>query len=517
MVPLSAAETATLLGGAGAARALQQQRATFPAEKELSSEMENNEEGLRQLGLRRDSGKSVLHLWARQLPSGRLDGHRSGMVAPDHLLYHGLTKRLVTGAFRLLNVSQRVRVGLSLREALARSHFPTTTIYNEKRNSIVAVGISEWAAALPDLGFEVRRTLRSASSGAGPDAVMTPLHRGLKIVDAYAALVCAAYYFPHVELDGAVACRSRITPRELQLRAEVFFVLVQEACLRADLKAFGMRLDVPNLHRLRELVDHVIPALLHVHHTQELLFENAHQPLKRGVVTGNGHEDSTRALSRYRQAELAARLRLEPSVFLVPDDWTLHAGVRACLSRARSLWSEDGGRWRCSGGALDASQLPDVARRIAASRTARGSVVKWRARATPGSASGLQAGDAISVLVSLAPGLEAVNVAQDREAYSQDAKPSFFRAVAFFVTSAGTASAMVQPLVLHENGRHWSLNPERYLFLPLINARRALLLHDCACECVQRSSLIVHKPSNRWAVFGRRSGYPSRSGLRGLR
>lgn len=288
------------------------------------------------------------------------------MVAPDHLLFHGLTKRLATGTFRLLTVSQRRRVGLSLREALARSHthFPMTTIYNEKRDGIASVGISEWAATLPVLGFVLRRTVRRAFHGAGPQAVLTPLHRALKVVDSYAALVCAAYYYPRMEQDGVSACSERITPRDLQLQAEGFFRLLQEACLRVDLKAFGRHLDVSNLHRLRELVDHVIPALLHVRHAQELLFENAHQPLKRAVVTGNGHQDSNRALTRYRQAELAGRLRLDATVFFVPGEWAVHAGVRACLLQARSLRSVNAGTWRCSGGTLDAGCLPAAVQSI---------------------------------------------------------------------------------------------------------------------------------------------------------
>lgn len=471
--------------------------------------VEDLEEGLRQLGLRRDSSRSVLHLWSRQLPAGMFDGHRSAMVAPDHLLFHGLTKRLVCGTLRLLTLSQRKRVGLSLREALARSHFPTTTIYNEKRDSIVSVGISEWAATLPLFGFVVRRTLRSArldpSSGEAP----TPLHRALKIVDAFSALVCGAYYFPRAELDGVSGCSTRLTPKDLQLRAEVFFDLVQAACLRADLRAFGMRLDVPNLHRLRELVDHVIPALLHVRHAQELLFENAHQPLKRGMITGNGHADSTRAMNRYRQAELAARLRLDPNWFSIPKEWALHPGVRACLTQARDLWSQDGGDWRCCGGALPAARIPPCAQRIAERHT---SGVKWRGRAIRGGAAGLQVGDAVSVLVAAAPGLDSVNVARGSAVLRQESKPAFFRAVGFFTTPAGTAAAVVQPLARVSDGGHWRVDTERFLFLHLSQARRALLLHDCQSMCRSSSGSVVHERSNRWAVFGRPAGYPSRSG-----
>lgn len=482
------------------------------AEAQQQPDKDQLEEGLRLLGLRRDSASSVLHLWARQLPSGMFDGHRSAMVAPDHLLFHGLTKRLVVGTFKLLTVSQRRRVGLSLREALARSHFPKTTIYNERRNTIVSVGISEWSAVLTVFGFVLRRTLRSASVGGISDGGVTPLHRALKVVDTFTSLVCAAYYFPRAELDGVSACRARLTPRDLQLRAEALFGLVQQACLRADLRAFGMRLDVPNLHRLRELVDHVIPALLHVRHAQELLFENAHQPLKRGAVTGNGREDATRALTRYRQAELAARLLLDARVFSVPHEWALHAGVRACLSQARPLWSQDGGVWRCCGGALDASRIPSRALRIAGQRCGSRSMVKWRGRATRGGADSLQVGDAVSVLASAAPARDSVNCVSDDGASREDAKTTFFRVVAFFTTSFGTAASVVQPLEPTVDGEHWRMDTESYLFLALTRVRRALLLHDCQRLCGHHSGAVVHTSANRWAVFGRQSGYPSRGG-----
>lgn len=85
----------------------------MPLETDVPHEKEHLAEGLRQLGLRCNSSCSVLHLWARLLPGGMFDGHRSAMVAPDHLLFHGLTKRLVIGIFRLLSVSQRRRVGVS--------------------------------------------------------------------------------------------------------------------------------------------------------------------------------------------------------------------------------------------------------------------------------------------------------------------------------------------------------------------------------------------------------------------
>jgi len=273
------------------------------------TDKEHLERGLQRLGLRQDSHRSVLHLWARQLPAGMFDGHRSVMVAPDHLIFHGLTKRLVAATFKLLSVHQRRRVGVSLREALARRGYRTCMVYNGKRSSVLSLGISEWAATLTVFAAVVRRTLVTATPSA--DAHRIRLHRALEVIDSYTTLVNAAYFYPRVELDGVDECRNRTTPVQLQQKAEVFLSLVRASCLRPDMANFGLYLDVPNIHRLQELVKYVIPALLDVRHAQELLFENAHQPLKKALVTGNGHDDALRAMTRYCQAELVQRIALD--------------------------------------------------------------------------------------------------------------------------------------------------------------------------------------------------------------
>lgn len=47
------------------------------------------------------------------------------------------------------------------------------------------------------------------------------------------------------------------------------------------------KLDKPNLHRIIELYVHSIPAMGHVRHFSELVFEFAHHPLKRGIAISN--------------------------------------------------------------------------------------------------------------------------------------------------------------------------------------------------------------------------------------
>jgi len=236
------------------------------------------------------------------------DGHQSALPAPVHLTFLGLTKRLVTGLFALLSTEQRKHVGLSLKDALARSHSATSTIYKEKTDAVVSVGISEWAATLTVVCFVFRLVLPSSQAAAG--APISPLLAALEVVDPYNALINALYFLPRADVDGEAACRSWHTADELLALADRFFTLVCAAFLRRDTASFGRNTDVPNLHRLRELLQAVIRRLLHVRHVQELLYESAHQPLKRAIMSGTGRDDASRALRRMLEGELASHIAL---------------------------------------------------------------------------------------------------------------------------------------------------------------------------------------------------------------
>jgi len=158
------------------------------------SEAKYTERGLAELRLRADSHNSVLHFWAGGLPPGMFDGHQSALPAPDHMAFRGLTKRLVTGLFDLLTKGQRKRVGLSLPNALAQSHFANSTAYKEKTDKVVSVGISEKAATLTVTCFVFRRVLKSAALPDG--AELTALQAALHMVDAYTKLINGLYFFP---------------------------------------------------------------------------------------------------------------------------------------------------------------------------------------------------------------------------------------------------------------------------------------------------------------------------------
>jgi len=456
-----------------------------------------------------DSHRSDMHLWARCLPRGMFDGQQSVMPSPDHLTFHGLTKRLISGVFDLLSKKQRRRVGLSLRDTIARSHLPSTTIYNEKSDAIVSVSISEWAATLTVAAFSIQRVINSAK--VCTDANPTPLQAALQVLDAYTTLSNALYFYPRAEIDGETAFHSLLTPADVRELGNNFSRLACAACLRGDTAAFGRSIDVPKLHRLRELLEVVIPALTHVRHVQELLFESAHQPLKRAIATGNGRDDAWRALERVLQGELASRIALQPSFFKIKAEWLNHAGIRAHLRLAKPLWSQPTAHWRCSGGTLLSSYVPEEVRALVRDRWDSTFVPRWRGRDTRGDMGRLKLGDCVGVLVLSTPGHATVNVVNGSGA--KCGVTAYYRAVAFLDDIGGSPAAVVHPLVLIDGSPDMCVDLARFLYLPLFDGvRRALLLHSCRCECMLTPSGTGHSSTNRCRVFGRPNGYASRSG-----
>lgn len=434
------------------------------------------------------------------------------MPAPDHLVFHGLTKCLIKGIFAELDDEHSRLVGTSFRDALTRSHLASTCIYNPQTKAVVSVGISEWAATLTVASFVFRRVLPEASlrSGGAP----TPVHVGLQLLDAYTTLVNALYFFPRADLDGVIACRQRLSAEDLRSLGETFFQLVCAACLRGDTAALGRSVDKPNLHRLREPLDHAVPALLHVRHAQELLFESAHQPVKRAIVTGNGWDDAGRALERVRQCELASRLTAQPSFFGVPSSWMDHAGVRVALSKTMSLSSQPSGMWRSGGRRLASALVPVAVRALVACRYAQNFEVKWWKRASrSGSDDKVRAGDALAVLVLPSPGQTTVNVAREADCSNHLSVVAFYSLAAVFTTPQGTPSAAVHPFEAIPHTADVAVDTTRVLYLPLdALVRRALVLHSCNQGCAALQSGARHSSLNRWRVFGRADGYPSRQG-----
>jgi len=350
--------------GTGAAPSARPRR---PVAVNHTSKYVNN--GLKSLGINTNGASSVFHEWALAFPEGMFDGHRSAMPSPDHLFFMGFTPCLVCAFYAILPAGMRLAAEVSLRDALSRARLNRTIVYDvHKSKPYTGKKISESAAVLAAAPLAFARVLPTATMSAAMGVVMGVLKKSK-------TLIGAIYAYPRVDLDGADACRARTTHATLLLLADDFISAVAAACLRPDYVELAKLIDVPNLHRMRVMVAFSVPALAHVRHTVELAFESSHQPLKRAMVRGNGHDDAKRAMMRVVEGKLASRLRMEQARLGIPDDWTAHAGVNEALKNAMPLWSQSSAPWRLTGAIVLLANVPQQDKDVAASPTRVGATL----------------------------------------------------------------------------------------------------------------------------------------------
>jgi len=276
--------------------------------------------------------------------------------------------------------------------------------------------------------------------------------------------------------------------------------------------AFGRCTEIPNLHRFRELLESVVPRMLHLRHVQELLFEKAQQTLKSDIVTGNGHDDAMRAMKRMLHGQLASQIAPQPAYFGIEPEWLHHAGVCAHLCASQPLWRQPSGTWRCSGGTLIASRVTAVARELAQTRWQSTCQAKWRGRATIGDDARLKVDDCVGVLVLMAPPHTTVNIARGSYASELSCITAYCRTVAVFDNSSGSPAAIVQQFFPVEGSLDVMVDGARFRYLPLYDGVcRALRLHSCCCACSNQPSGCGHSTMNCWRVLKRQDGYPSGS------
>jgi hypothetical protein len=77
------------------------------------------------------------------------------------------------------------------------------------------------------------------------------------------------------------------------------------------------------VHRLLELYTHNFPAFGHCRHVQELLFETAHQPLKRAIARSNQRDPHLSAVTATLANDWECRLSIEVKRLGEPESWTL--------------------------------------------------------------------------------------------------------------------------------------------------------------------------------------------------
>ena len=124
----------------------------------------------------------------------------------------------------------------------------------------------------------------------------------LDLLSMFQRLVNETHFWPDLAFDVATTIhefneRSGEEIMDILYESAVEYVRrIHELCLR-DKNVAGKNLNKPNVHRLVELYTHTIPSFGHCRHVQELLFETAHQPLKRAITRSNQRDPHISAVT----------------------------------------------------------------------------------------------------------------------------------------------------------------------------------------------------------------------------
>lgn len=461
-----------------------------------------------------DTDGSPFHAWSQALPDGMLDAYRSVVPAPDHLFYNGIACDLLGACFQAISKDDRSPVLASLREALARSGLHRTSPYNARTGKVNSLSMSERAATLPVAPICFQRALsQSVTQVVG---ARTALRDVLQILTLFVNLERATYFAPRAGLDGVDACRRAPTLAALQDLASEFFACVDASMRRSDDEAVQLvtLIDKPNLHRLREVYFFTLPGFLLVRHVRELFYESAHQPLKRVVVKGNGHNDARAAMLRMLQTECFSRIAIEPATFNLPSHFWGHVAIVKQVKQALPLYTMKGQRWRVADSKKTDDTVSARALTVPRHHCHPDFSISWRRSASPGAGDYLRVGDTVSVLChDFAVGASIVRVAGFEEGNEPGPTVRFFLVEAFYTNANRMAVGVVHPYA-SSDASLWTLDASQTMLLTLSDGvRRSLALHVCDEYCQMSSPIhTTHSANGKWPVLGRADMYPTISG-----
>ena len=134
-------------------------------------------------------------------------------------------------------------------------------------------------------------------------SVSTEVNSAMDILSEFRNLVSETYWFPSALIDGIPSVLKfnkndgRSHMRYLLSKTQRLRSMVNETCRLSDICKHEV--DKLNMHRLLELYVHSIPALGHVTHFAELLFEKAHQPMKRAIQKSNHRNADLQAVDQF--------------------------------------------------------------------------------------------------------------------------------------------------------------------------------------------------------------------------
>ena len=242
------------------------------------------------------------------------DCYRSAVVAPDHLIL-GLGQNLTDTLLKLLPPSVR-RYGETICKSLLREGDLTyqNHLFDHKNIGLHSMSITAMFSFL----LVAPHAFRCALHLDRTENVRDEVHLLVSLLEDFSSLISDTYSLPRIYVDG----RDEVVQHNEQggmnriwnLRGRcVQYVTDLDKCYKALSNFPDTRniLDKPNVHRLLELYTHTLPNFGHVLHVQELLFEGAHQPLKRALSRSNHLNYQLQAMEHRIANDWKNRLAIE--------------------------------------------------------------------------------------------------------------------------------------------------------------------------------------------------------------
>ena len=226
----------------------------------------------------------------------KFDPYRSMLVAPDHLLA-GNAINILTLAFKSLPTATRRNQVDGLICSLLRTNrlVPETRIYNSSTSSMYTASISATFSILLIASPVFKEVVDNLSC---PQEISNVSKRALFLIvqnlSLFSKLVSKTYWYQKLHVDGLDQVErynredGTAHMADLERHCKMYIQNCNNLCRSSTMA--GKELDKPNIHRLLELYMHSIPAMGHVQHFAELVFECAHQPLKQAMADSNGND-----------------------------------------------------------------------------------------------------------------------------------------------------------------------------------------------------------------------------------
>ena len=245
------------------------------------------------------------------------DCYRSTAVAPDHLVL-GLANNLCDTILKLIPRNVREVSELIMLDMLRRGDLPIQShLINHEKRVLHSMSISAMFAFVLVAPSSFRAGIHICEeTGKSAHALSV-----VSLFEEFRCLVADVYFFPEAAVDGVNAVMRHNDKdgmnRVWALRERAIQYLNKLDGIYRTISGQGEGVDVaaildkPNLHRFLELFTHTIPLFGHVRHIQELLFEGAHQPLKRGITASNGHNPELQAMEHRLSNDWKNRLAIE--------------------------------------------------------------------------------------------------------------------------------------------------------------------------------------------------------------